>query len=75
MQKFTPDIAREYQCISLLRELATGRQRGRGDSSSSLTHPEDNVREDGGLLVLGEVVKVTIHPQNLLSKGYNVFGS
>ena len=74
MQKFTPDIAQEYQCISLLRELATGRQRGRGDSSS-LAHPEDNVREDEGLLVLGEVVKVTIHPQNSLSKGYNVFGS
>ena len=48
---------------------------GRGGSTPSLAHPEDRMDKDGGVLVLGDIVRVTVHPQTSLSKGYNVFGS
>lgn len=76
VKKFTPDIVQEHEQFSLLCELAAGRKMsGRGGSTPSLAHPEDRMDKDGGVLVLGDIVRVTVHPQTSLSKGYNVFGS
>ena len=76
VKRFTPDVPQEHENFSLLRELAAGRgRRGGTGTSPHLTHPEDNIGERGGVLMIGGMVRVNIHPQNTLSKGYNVFGS
>ena len=75
VKRFTPDVPQEHENFSLLRELAAGRGRRGAGSSPSLTHFEDHIVEGGGVLVIGGMMRVNIHPQNTLSKGYNVFGS
>ena len=71
VRRFTPDIVEEQDCSAL---LLAAQKRG-GGAACVLGPRREAVDAREGVLVIGERVRVNIHPQDTLSKGFNVFGT
>lgn len=65
---YNPDTPTDYNCLEMLNKLC--RKGGVARVSA-----EDCVDDGVGEVVISDAVKVNIHPQETLSKSFNVFGS
>ena len=71
VRRFTPDIAEEQDCSAL---LLAAQKRG-GGAVCVLGPRKEVVDAKEGVMAISERVRVNIHPQETLSKGFNVFGT
>ena len=67
LHSYTPDIKSENQIMSLIAKLI---KKGEEGHINSLISAGDSA----GKVVISEITKMNILPQDALTKGFNVFG-